>query len=275
MTLTTGQAADGVVVVTGASSGIGRAIAMTLSGMGWTVVGIAWDKAALEAAMDVVGGVPVAGDVRDMDILVAARRAAEHRGELRAWVNNAGVVRLLPLHLMDLETIAEVLDINLRAAVLGTREALRSFLENRVAGAIVNVSSVHGQRGFPGYGAYDTAKGGMEALTRYVCTEYGHLGIRCNAVAPGAVRTNIVPPVTEGPRPASFSAEAQDLSPMHRVSEPAEIADAVAFLLDKRCLSINGHVLAIDNGMSAWAFGFPPDDMVAFSDSAEQRPCER
>ena len=135
---------------------------------------------------------------------------------------------------MGPDVVTELLDINLTAVVLGTREALCSFLANRVAGSIINVSSIHGQRAFPGYGAYDTAKGGMESLTRYVCTEYGHLGIRCNAIAPGPVRTDIVAPVAaDEPKPASFAATAEDLSPM-----------------------------------SAWAFGFPPDESVAFA--AEQ-----
>jgi glucose 1-dehydrogenase len=258
-----------VVVVTGASMGIGRAIATTLAALGWTVVGIARDRALLEKAVGEIGGVAVAGDVRDLDVLRTARRAAEERGELRAWVNNAAVVRLAPLHLMGPDVVTELLDINLTAVVLGTREALCSFLANRVAGSIINVSSIHGQRAFPGYGAYDTAKGGMEALTRYVCTEYGHLGIRCNAIAPGPVRTDIVAPVAaDEPKPASFAAKAEDLSPMHRISEPAEIAETVAFLISDRTVSINGHVLAVDNGMSAWAFGFPPDESVAFA--AEQ-----
>lgn len=256
-----------VVVVTGASSGIGRAIAGTLAAAGWSVVGVSWDRAQLEAAMRDIGGTPVVGDVRDIDVLGAARRAGEERGELAAWVNNAAIVRLSPLHLMAPELVNELLDINLRAVVLGAREALRSFITRAVAGSIINISSIHGQRSFPGYGVYDTAKGGIEALTRYICTEYGHLGIRCNAVAPGAVRTDIVPTTGYDVAPASLSASAEELSPMRRVSEPAEIASAVAFLLEDRTLSINGHVLAIDNGMSAWGFRFPPDALVAFPDA--------
>ena len=106
-----------------------------------------------------IDGTAVPGDVRDLNVLATARRAAEERGELRAWVNNAAIVRLAPLHLMDPGVIAELLDINLGAVVLGTRGALSSFLVNQVAGSIINISSVHGQRGFPGYGAYDAAKG--------------------------------------------------------------------------------------------------------------------
>jgi glucose 1-dehydrogenase len=229
------------------------------------VVGVARDASGLERALEPIGGVAVPGDVRQPDVLAKARYSAEQCGELRAWVNNAAVVRLSPLHLMAPEVIDEVLDINLRAVVMGTREALASFLAHSVPGAIVNLSSIHGRASFPGYGAYDTAKGGMEALTRYVCVEYGHLGIRCNAVAPGPVRTSIVPQVAAGePRPASFAAEATDLTPMRRVSEPEEIASVVSFLVGDQSLSINGHVLAVDNGMSAWSFAFPPDSSVVF-----------
>ena len=193
------------VVVTGAANGIGRSTAARLAATGWAVVGVDRDVAALEDAVGAIAGVPVAGDIRDNQVLAEARRAAEAAGELRAWVNNAGVVRLGPLHMMAPEVINETLDIDLRAVVFGTREALSSFLANGVRGAIVNVSSVHARGGFPGYGPYDAAKGGVEALTRYVCVEYGHLGIRCNAVAPGAVNTSIVPspPPSDGPQPAT------------------------------------------------------------------------
>jgi NAD(P)-dependent dehydrogenase (short-subunit alcohol dehydrogenase family) len=252
-------------VVTGAAKGIGRAIAARLAADGWSVVGVARDASGLAQALGSIGGVAVPGDVRQPEVIAKARQTAEQLGELRAWVNNAAVVHLAPLHLMEPAVIDEVLDINLRAVVMGTREALGSFLAHSVAGSVVNISSIHGRAGFPGYGAYDTAKGGIEALTRYVCVEYGHLGIRCNAVAPGPVRTNIVPPLAPGaPRPASFAAEASDLTPMRRVSEPEEIASVVSFLAGDQSLSVNGHVLAVDLGMSAWSFAFPPDSAVVF-----------
>jgi NAD(P)-dependent dehydrogenase (short-subunit alcohol dehydrogenase family) len=254
------------VVVTGAANGIGKSTAARLAATGWVVVGVDRDAAALEDAVGAVAGVPVAGDVRDNQVLAEARRTAEAAGELRAWVNNAGVVRLGPLHMMTPEVINETLDIDLRAVVFGAREALSSFLANGVRGSIVNVSSVHARGGFPGYGPYDTAKGGVEALTRYVCVEYGHLGIRCNAVAPGAVNTNIVPspPPSGAPQPAAAGMAAADLSPMRRVSEPEEIAEVVAFLIEGPAYAINGHTLAVDNGILAWNCAFPPDESVVF-----------
>ena len=270
--MTQGNGQGRTVVVTGAGNGIGRAIAARMAADAWTVVGVDRDRAALGEVFRSIDGEGVAGDVRDIDVLAEARRAAEERGQLAAWVNNAGIVRLGPIHLMEPSVIDETLDINLRAVVFGAREALASFLVNSVAGSIVNISSVHASGGFPGYGAYDATKGGIEAFTRYVCVEYGHLGIRCNAVAPGAVNTQIMASAqVEGPTPPSFSSDAAALAPMRRVSEPAEIAETVAFLLDNASVSINGHCLAVDNGMSAWHHEFPPDQRVVFADATEPR----
>ena len=254
------------VVVTGAANGIGKSIVARLAATGWAVVGVDRDDAALKEVVSRAGGVAVPGDVRDHEVLTGARQAAEGVGKLSAWVNNAGVVRLGPLHQMAPDVIDETLDIDLRAVIFGTREALTSFLGNGVPGSIVNISSVHARGSFPGFGAYDAAKGGIESLTRYVCVEYGHLGIRCNAIAPGAVNTSIVPAVKpDDPGTASSAIEARDLSPMRRVSEPQEIAEVVAFLVEGPSTAINGHVLAVDNGMSAWNCAFPPDDSVAFA----------
>jgi NAD(P)-dependent dehydrogenase (short-subunit alcohol dehydrogenase family) len=268
--MTRGDGQGRTVVVTGAGNGIGRAIAARMATDGWTVVGVDRDQAALAEVFRSIDGEGVAGDVRDLDVLVEARRAAEERGRLAAWVNNAGIVRLTPIHLMGPAVIDETLDINLRAVIFGAREALRSFLAHNVAGSIVNISSVHASGGFPGYGPYDASKGGIESFTRYVCVEYGHLGIRCNAVAPGAVNTQImVSAQVDGLEPPSFSSDAAELAPMRRVSEAVEIAETVAFLLDSASMSINGHCLAVDNGMSAWHHEFPPDPSVAFADALE------
>ena len=162
--------------------------------------------------------------------------------------------------------IDEMLDVDLRAVVFGVREALGSFLEHGVAGAIVNVSSVHARGGFPGYGPYDTAKGGIEALTRYVCVEYGHLGVRCNAVAPGAVSTQFDAQARlEAPGHPTFLGDGALLAPMARTSHPREIAEVIAFLVDGAPVSVNGHTLVVDNGLSARNYSFPPDGAVTFA----------
>ena len=137
-----------------------------------------------------------------------------------------------------------------RAVVYGVREALRSFLMRSVPGSIVNVSSIHGHAAFPGSGPYDAAKGGVEALTRYVCVEYGHLGIRCNAVAPGAVNTNVGRTPSKSDESGIWP-PSEALAPMQRASEPSEVAQAVLYLLSNSAIGVNGHVLAVDNGMAA------------------------
>lgn len=251
-------------VVTGAARGIGRATAACLARAGYAVVGVDTDLAGLE---ELTAQVPragfVHGDVRDRATLQAAARQASGQGRLACWVNNAGIVVLSPLHRVDDDAISRVLGVNLLAVVLGCQEALRVFLANHAAGVIVNVSSVHARAAFPGYGLYDTAKGGVEALTRYVCVEYGHLGIRCNAIAPGAVDTTIVPGSGEPGRDrAADLEEARRLSPMHRVSTPEEIGQLIAFVASDAATSINGQVIRADNGMSARAVQFPPDPAI-------------
>ena len=253
------------LVITGAGNGIGKSTVAKMAEAGWFVVGVDRDRSALEGAFEGINGAIVAGDVRDTEVLHQARLVAERHGRLSAWVNNAAVVRLGPLHLLEPAVIDEVLDIDLRAVVFGVREAIISFLEHGVPGAIVNVSSVHARGALPGYGPYDAAKGGIEALTRYVCVEYGHLGVRCNAVAPGAVSTYLDAQARlEAPRHPTLMGDASNLAPMLRVSQPREIADAIAFLIDGAPLSVNGHTLAVDNGMSARNYAFPPDETVVF-----------
>jgi NAD(P)-dependent dehydrogenase (short-subunit alcohol dehydrogenase family) len=254
------------VVVTGAAKGIGRATAECLAARSYAVVGVDTDTAGLDRlAAELPGARFVTGDVRDRATLLAAAELASGQGRLNCWVNNAGIVRLAPLHRVTDDDLDEVLGVNLRAVLLGCQIALQAFLAGRVAGRIVNVSSIHARAAFPGYAVYDATKGGVEALTRYVCVEYGHLGIRCNAVAPGVVDTEIVPGSAGPGRDRAADRQAAHLlSPMHRVSTPEEIAQIVAFLLSDAAASINGQVIGADNGMSARAVQLPPDPGTGF-----------
>lgn len=237
------------VIVTGAAGGIGSATCELLAARGFDVVAVDRDAAALERLRQRVNALRVVvGDVRDDTTMMAARTAGEEAGPLTAWVNNAAVLRPAPLHELDSASIDEQLEINLVSVVRGCREAISSFLAHEVAGAIVNVSSIHGRNPFPGLPLYATAKGGVEALTRQLCVEYGDRGIRCNVVAPGAVHTAM----TVGEHdPDAALRSAAELSPMRRVSSPGEIAAAIAYLLSPDAIGVNGHTLYVDNGMSA------------------------
>ncbi|MEJ1230112.1 MAG: SDR family oxidoreductase [Galbitalea sp.] len=162
----------------------------------------------------------------------SAREAAEAAGRLTSWVNNAGIAVSGNLHDPHEDEVDRLFAVNLKGVYWGCAEAIQSFIASRTRGAIVNISSIHGRAAFTGWAAYDTAKGGIDALTRYVSVEYGPLGIRANAVAPGAIRTELLERVIAADEnPERAEREMSELHPLERLGEPREIAAAVAFLL--------------------------------------------
>jgi NAD(P)-dependent dehydrogenase (short-subunit alcohol dehydrogenase family) len=247
---------DEVVVVTGTAGGIGAAIASELRESGRLVVGI--DRRNPDR--DVEAGMTwVIGDVAERETHERAVAAAGELGRLVGWVNNAGVVENTPLHAISDQVLDRTLRSNLYGTLAGTRAALQAFLRHRVAGAIVNVSSIHARGAFPGTPAYDASKGGIEALTRYAAAEYGHLCIRVNAVAPGAIRTEMVAKaIAEASDPEQLEREFAQLHPLARLGEPCEVARAVRFLLSSDASFISGAVLPVDGAAAARVFGFAP-----------------
>lgn len=249
------MSAGQVAVVTGAGRGIGRATTLLAAKRGFVVIGIDRDYDAVRETASLADAVvPLHGDVRDPMTSLHARRTAEAQGSLAAWVNNAAIVGIGPLHKASDSDIEEILAVNVTGMVYGCREAVRSFMAHGVGGSIVNLSSIHARAAFPGYAIYDASKGAVDALTRSVCVDYGHLGIRCNAVAPGAVDTTIVAPDRDQ-EPEEGRRQTMGLSPMNRISAPEEIAELVLFLMSDVAPGVNGHVLAADNGMSAQGHG--------------------
>jgi glucose 1-dehydrogenase len=246
-----------IAVVTGAAAGIGAAIRDRLLGDGWSVIGI--DIADPIDREDLItrNYRHVIGDVADP---AAHARAAEFAGaDLRAWINNAGVIEDAALHVIDEPTIDRTLDVNLRGTINGTRQALARFVADGVPGSIVNVSSIHGRGAFPGSPVYDATKGAIEALTRYAAVEYGGRGIRTNCVAPGAIRTELLQRVIAGsPDPVVAEHEFAALHPINRLAEPAEVAAVVAFLLGDDASFVNGAVVPVDGGASARFYAYPP-----------------
>jgi len=239
-----------VALVTGGSRGIGRAIAIALAGQG-ARVGVNY-VSNQEAAEEVVrriescGGAAIAvqGDVSNSD---DARRIVEDATKafdgLHILVNNAGLTADDLLLRMSEDAWDRVMAVDLRAAYLCTKAALRTMVRQRW-GRIINVSSVAGLVGNPGQANYAAAKAGLIGFTKSVAKEVASRNITANAIAPGLVRTEMTADLTEGQESAVLQ-----LVPLGRAATPEDVAPAVAFLASEEASYITGSVLAIDGGL--------------------------
>lgn len=237
--------------VTGGGGDIGGAICQVLSRDGWSIACVDMNEARAEAVAGAIrgaGGTAVAlhADVTDPGSVAAAAAAAMALGEIRALVNTAGKAHAPSIFGMDYATWRADMAVNLDSAFLCI-QALRDPLIAH-QGAIVNIASVNGIGVF-GFPAYSAAKAGLIHLTKSLAVEFGPHGLRVNAVAPGTVRTRAWNARIEA-NPAVFD-ELQAICPLPRLSLPADIAEAVAFLVSDKAAMITGTVIAVDGGLSA------------------------
>lgn len=243
------------IVVTGAGRGIGACIAADLVERGYAVVGVSrsW-RDDRDGDHDGDGGMTrITGDVADTTVHARAAEAALARGPLAGWVNNAAVLEHVALHDVDDDSIRRQIDTNLVGVIKGSRAALGAMIPQR-RGSIVNLSSIHGRGAFPGNAIYDATKAGIEAVSRSLAVEYGPLGIRANAVAPGAVRSDMLATATA----ASGEGDLADLHPLGRIAEPQEVAEVVAFLIGTGSSFISGATIPVDGGAAARVYPFAP-----------------
>ena len=236
-----------VALVTGASRGIGRAIALALGARGVVVVGTATSEAgaaSIGEALAPQGGRGIVLDVNDGAALEAAVDAiVKQYGALQILVNNAGITRdTLAMRMKDADWDA-VLDTNLKAVFRASRAVMRTMMKQRY-GRIVSITSVVGASGNPGQANYAAAKAGVAGMTRALARELGSRGVTVNCVAPGFIATDMTDKLAEAQRVALLAQ-----IPVGRLGSPQEVADAVTFLASPAAGYITGTELHVNGGM--------------------------
>ncbi len=242
-----------IALVTGASRGIGREIALTLAHAGATVLGTATSEsgaASISKALEEKGfsGKGLVLNVDDPEAIEACMQSlTKEYGGLSILVNNAGITRdQLAMRMKD-EDWDGVIQTNLSAVFRLSRAALRPMMRAR-AGRIISITSIVGSSGNPGQANYAAAKAGVAGMTRALSKEIGSRGITVNCVAPGFIDTDMTQALSEAQRTALL-----DQIPLGRLGSPADIAHAVAFLASPQAAYITGTTLHVNGGM--WVGG--------------------
>lgn len=245
-------------LITGASSGIGQAIAIRLAEEGCNIAinyrskpeeAKHTEELALQKAK--VKTLLVQGDVsKEEDILRSMQETIDNFGSFDILINNAGIQSDYPSHELPTDKFDQVIDVNLRGAFLYARETIKHFLSQQRSGVIINVSSVHEIIPRPLYLSYSISKGGMANLTKTLALEYANRRIRVNAIAPGATVTPINESWTDDPKQKAI---VESHIPMARPGFPEEMAAATAFLASEEAAYITGQTLFIDGGLTLYA----------------------
>ena len=237
-------------VVTGASRGIGRAIAIKLATLGVNIV--VNYRNSFDAVQEVVKEIQALGaralavqcDISSFkDVENMMKKSIEEFGSIDILVNNAGITKDGLLMRMKEEEFDSVIDINLKGAFNCTRHISAIMLKQR-SGRIINISSVSGLTGNAGQVNYSSAKAGILGMTKAVAKELAGRGVTCNAVAPGYIQTDM----TEG-LADKVKENIMNAIPLKRLGTPEDVANAVAFLASEEAAYITGQVINVDGGM--------------------------
>ena len=228
-------------LVTGASRGIGKAIALELGRAGANVVlSYHTGRDEAEAVAAEIGGRAVEADVSDA---ASAKALVEQAGELDILVNNAGLTRDGVLARMSDDDWRAVIDTNLSSVFYTCRAAARGMMKRR-GGSIVNIASIVGLHGNPGQTNYSASKAGIIGFTKALARELGNRGVRANVVAPGYVDTRLTEVIAEEMKKLMLAN-----TPLGRFGTPEDVAGAVRFLCSDEAAFITGEVLLVDGGL--------------------------
>lgn len=242
-------------VVTGAGSGLGEGIARRFLEEGMNVV-VNYhsdrSKGGAESLAAQFGGSAVAVQA-DLSVEEGAatlyQAAIEHFGDLDVWVNNAGIESRYPTHELPLEAWNQTIAVNLTGVFLGSRQALRHFINNNQRGNIINMSSVHEKIPWPTFAAYTASKGGVALFTKTIALEYASRQIRANCIAPGAIETPINAEKFADPAARELT---QSMIPDDRIGIVSDIANTAAWLASDVSDYVTGQSIFVDGGMTLY-----------------------
>jgi len=249
-----------VALVTGASYGIGFAIAKGMAKAGATIAFndinqelVDKGLAAYEAeGIKAYGYVCDVTDEAAVNELVAKIEAEV--GSIDILVNNAGIIKRIPMHEMTAAEFRQVIDIDLNGPFIVSKAVIPSMMKKR-AGKIINICSMMSELGRETVSAYAAAKGGLKMLTRNICSEYGEYNIQCNGIGPGYIATPQTAPLREPQEDGSkhpFDSFICAKTPAGRWLDPEELVGPAVFLASNASDAVNGHILYVDGGILAY-----------------------
>ena len=249
-----------VALVTGASYGIGFAIASAFAEQGATICFNDINQELVDKGMAAYAakGIKAHGYVCDVTdepaVQAMVATNAKEVGTVDILVNNAGIIRRVPMHEMEAADFRKVIDIDLNAPFIVSKAVLPAMMEKR-AGKIINICSMMSELGRETVSAYAAAKGGLKMLTRNICSEYGEYNIQCNGIGPGYIATPQTAPLREPQADGSrhpFDSFICAKTPAGRWLNPEELTGPAVFLASEASNAVNGHILYVDGGILAY-----------------------
>jgi gluconate 5-dehydrogenase len=241
-----------IALITGASQGLGFAIARGLGQAGATIVLNGRNAEKLEKAVSMLSKEDLAVhgslfDIRDKDqILQKITEVEREIGPIEILVNNAGVQRIGPLETTEESAWKDLIDTNLTAVFLVTKQVVQGMIE-RKSGKIINICSLSSERSRPTLGPYAASKGGLKMLTKAMAVDWGKYNIQVNGIGPGYFLTAMMTPAKD----PSFHDWVRSRTPMGRWGDPPELVGAAVFLASRASDFVTGQIINVDGGLSA------------------------